>query len=272
MSTLTASVQSFVQASDAIFAQAKVRAMALPANTVQVWPGGATFTTIQAAINSITGASPQEQYQVAVGSGTFNENVAMIDNIYVIGAGQGVTFITAAPQQNFASGVVNSSSNAGISELTITATGGSWGACPIGIKITGSGKFHISGVNIVSTDGGTGGNNVRGISNNTGSYAGNVVLGQSSVQVSGAPETTAVGIELFGMSGFTMFVNLTAIQAESGSQSFAVSTAVNATVTLEDSKIIGGTYALYDSDGTATITANQCTISGQVSNGVVVNP
>lgn len=271
MSALTASEQSFVTASDAIFAQATTRALALPANTVQVWPGGATFTTIQAAINSISGASPQEQYQVAVGPGTYNENVQMKDNVWVVGAGQDVTIITAQGQQNFGAGVVNSATNCGISEVTLNATGGGWGACPVGVKITGSGNFHISGVNINCTDGGTPGNNIRGITNNTGSYSAALIVGQSNIQCTGVPESVCTGIELFGMSGVTLLVNLTTIQSTGASQNFGVTTAVGATATLEDSKIIAATWTLDNSDGASPITANQCTIDGPVSNGVVVN-
>ena len=270
MSTLTSEVISFIDQSNAFVAKTQPIAAALPANTVQVWPGGAKFTTIQAAINSITDASPQIQYQVAVGPGTYNENVVMKDYIYVIGADQDVTFITAPPQQNAAAGVVNSASGGGISELTINAPGAGWGNWPIGIKICGSGKFHISGVNI-NSGAGASGDNSRGISNNTGSYAGNLIVSQSNIVVTGDSQTTCVGIELFGMSGLTIFINLCAIQCNGGAQNFGVSTAVNATATLDDSKIIANTWALYDSDGTALITANQCTIDGPVSGGVVVN-
>lgn len=271
MSALTAEQQTFAQQSSSLISSTKKAALALPANTTQVWPGGATFNSIQAAINSISGASPQVQYQVAVGSGTYNENVVMKDYVYIIGSGQDVTIITAPAQQGFATGVVNSASNCGISELTINAPGGGWGTCPMGIKICGAGKFHISGVTINSGAGATG-DNVRGISNNTGTYAGNVILGQSILNLIGDSQSTCVGIELFGMSGFTMLVNLTSIQVAGNSgQNFGVSTAVGATVTLEDSKIIAGTYALYNSDGASLITANQCTIQGPVSAGVVVN-
>lgn len=270
MSALTAEVQSFVKLSNSIFAESKQRAMALPANTAQVWPGGQTFNSIQSAINSITNASAQLQYQVAVGSGTYNENVTMKDYVYVTGAGQDVTIITAPGQAQFGSGVVNSASNCGISEVTLNATGGSWGTCPVGVKIMGNGQFHISGVNINTSDSNNGGNNVRGITNNTGSYGGNVILGQSNINASGASETTAVGIELFGMSGFTIFINLSTIQVQCAS-GFGVSTAVNATATLDDSKIIAPVWALFNSDGTAPITANQCTIDGPVSSGVTVN-
>jgi hypothetical protein len=264
-------LQAFAEQSTTLFASGQKLAAALPANTVQVWPGGATFTTIQAAINSIKDASPQVQYQVAVGPGTYNENVTMIDNIYIIGTGQTTTFITAPPQPSAATGVINSSSNSGISEVTINATGGAWGVWPIGVKICGSGNFHMSGVTINATDGGNGGNNVRGITNNTGSYAASLILGQSILTASGAESTTATGIELFGMSGVKLYVDVSAISVTSASSSFGLSTAVGTTAVLDDSKISAGTWALYNSDGSAPITANQCTISGPVSSGVVVN-
>lgn len=271
VSTLTADVRSFVNQSSAIFAEAKSRALALPPNTAQVWPGGATFNTIQAAINSISDAGPQVQYQIAVASGTYNETVTMKDYVYITGAGAGVTIITANATSTPFQGVVNSASNCGISEVTVKAVGTAWGDWPSGIKITGSGNFHISGVNIISTDNNVQGCNVRGITNNTGSYSANIILGQSNVQVSGTSESTPVGIDLFGMNGVTIFCNLSTIQATGSSSSFGVSTAVNATATLADCKIIAGTWALYNSDGTALITANQCTIDGPVSSGVVVN-
>ncbi len=270
MSALTAELQTFIKESDSIFAATKKIALALPANTAQVWPGGATFSTIQAAINSITGASPQEQYQVAVGPGTYNENVVMKDYVYVIGSGQDVTIITAPSQSSPFNGVVNSASGGGISELTINAPGAGWGNWPIGIKVCGSGKFHVSGVTI-NSGAGANGDNARGITNNTGSYAGNVIVSQSIINVTGDSQTTCVGLDLFGMSGLTALVNLTAIQCNGGAQNFGVSTAGNASVTLDDSKIIANTWALYNSDGASPITANQCTISGPVSNGVVVN-
>lgn len=270
MSTSTSEQRSFIDQSQSLVAKTQPIAAALPANTVQVWPGGATFTTIQAAIDSITNAGPQVQYQVAVGPGTYNENVVMKDYIYIIGADQDITFITAPPQQSAGAGVVNSASGGGISELTINAPGAGWGSWPIGIKICGSGNFHISGVNI-NSGAGANGDNARGISNNTGSYAGNVIVGECNIIVTGDAQTTCVGIELFGMSGFTMFVNLSMIQCNGGAQNFGVSTAVGANVTLDDSKIIANTWALYDSDNGSPITANQCTIVGPVSSGVVVN-
>lgn len=277
MATLTAAaaaLQSFVTSSSAMFTETLARAQALPANTVQVWPGGATFTTIQAAINSITDAGPQLQYQVAVGTGTYNEQVTMKDYIFITGAGQDQTTIVAQNGAGQAfNGVVNSASNAGISEVTLNAQSGGWGTWAVGVKISGSGNFHISGVTINAADSSAYGNNVRCITNNTGSYAGNVIVGQSILNGNGGSSSTVSCVELFGLSGsFSMFINITTIQAQSQGQTFGVTTAVNATVTLDNSKVIAQTMALDNSDGSGLITANQCTISGPVSSGVIVNP
>lgn len=271
MSENLQSIEAFVGESKAIFTQTLAQAQSLPANTVQVWPGGATFSSIQAAIDSINNAGPQLQFQVAVGSGTYKENVTMKDYVYIIGSGQTNTFITAPGQGGTPNGVVNTASNCGISEVTITATGGSWGTWPAAVKLTGSGKFHISGVTIISSDSGIAGNNVRGITNNTGSYGGQLVIGQSIIKASGVDQSTTEAMELFGMNGLTVSIELTAIEVDA-SQSFGVTTAGGTNVTLTDCKISASTWALYDSDGASPITANQCVINGPVSGGVVVNP
>ncbi|MCX6317882.1 MAG: hypothetical protein NTW29_11365 [Bacteroidetes bacterium] len=269
MSAIITELMAFADSSATTVAHFKQIALALPANTAQVWPGGATFNSIQAAINSITGASPQEQYQVAVGSGTFKENIVMKDYVYVIGSGQDVTVITAPPQSSPFNGVVNSASGGGISELTINAPGSGWGNWPIGIKISGTGKFHISGVTI-NCGAGSNGDNVRGITNNTGAYTGSVVLGECIINATGDSQSAVLGVELFG-NGMVMLINLCTIQSKNGMQNLGVSTAAQANVTLDDSKIIASNFALYNSDGASPITANQCTIDGPVSSGVVVN-
>jgi Pectinesterase len=271
MSEEKLNLEAFRKSSAVIFAEAFAKAQALPPNMIQVWPGGATFSTIQSAIDSIGNASPQLQYQVAVGSGTYKETVTMKDYVYIVGSGQTNTFITAQGQGGSPTGVVNTASNCGISELTITATGGGWGTWPAAVKLMGTGKFHISGVTMISSDSGNPGNNVRGITNNTGSYGGQLIIGQCIIKASGVDQSTTEAMELFGMNGLTVYMELTAIEV-AASQSFGVTTAVGANVTLTDCKITASTWALYNSDGMSPITANQCAINGPVSNGVVVNP
>ena len=244
-------------------------ASALSPNTVQVWPGAQNFNTITDAMNSITGASAQEIYQVAVGPGTYPENVVMKDYVFIVGSGQDQTIITAPANAQNPVGVVNSCSGGGISELTIEAPGGSWGCWPVGIKICGSGSFHISGITINAGAGSTA-NNIRGITNNTGSEVGSVTVGSCIIKANGDNQSTGVGIDLFGL-GMVAFVELTSIDVEGNEQNFGISTAMQATVTVDDAKIVAATWALYDSDGQSPITANQCVIKGPVSSGVQVN-
>jgi len=61
------------------------------------------------------------------------------------------------------------------------------------------------------------------------------------------------------------------IVATGGSQSFGVITARSRSVTLDDCYIQGSTFALYDSDSISPITANNCQINGEDSNGVTIN-
>jgi hypothetical protein len=271
MSTALENPTKFAEQSKLLSQEGNARALTLANNTVQVWPGGAIFTTIQAAINSITNASPKLQYQVSIGPGTYNENVAMKDYIFLMGAGEDSTIITAPGQQNFGAGVVNMASNCGISELTITATGGSWGACPVGIKLTGSGKIHISGITINSSDSSIPGNNVRGISNNTGSYSGYVIVADTNIYVSGGQDSVCTAIETFGTGNandMTLYVELCTLASTTG---YGMTLAVAASATLLECTVSGPIFALDNSDGMSPITANQCKITGPVSSGVIIN-
>jgi hypothetical protein len=270
MSVTSSEITFFLQNSKALFTQAALRARALPPNTVQVWPGGATFSTIQAAVNSITNASPQLQYQVAVGAGTYNERVTLQPYIYVSGSGIDKTFITApGTSDGMINGTVQANGTGGINELTITATGGGWGTWPVALHVLAAGKFHASGVNMVVTDSGNPGNNLRGITNNQGTQAAQMIIGSCNVSVT-AQNNQSVAVAMEGFyNGYTYFIELSTIGAPAAN--YGVSTAVGCTATLEDSTITGQMYALYNSDGMSPITATNCKINGLVSGGVVVN-
>ncbi len=267
---LTDDLSSFDKVAKTISEEIFLKATDLPANTVQVWPGGATFNTIQAAIDSIKDAGPMLQYNVAVGQGTYNETVTMKDYVYIGGAGSAQTTVIAPGQFNFASGTINSASNCGISEMSVQATGGSWGTCPVAIKICGTGKFHISGVNAEATDGGNEGNNVRCLTNNVGSNSCNIVIGQSKIIATGTGTSgVAVAIESFYKTT-VYFIEISLVQGV-GSSSYGVSTAVGSSATLYDCNIGGTVWALYNSDQGSPITATNCSVMGPVSAGVVVN-
>lgn len=271
MSEQNQTLEAFIIESDKIFAEGLAKAQTLPANTIQVWPGGATFNTIQMAIDSITDASVQLQYQITVGAGTYSENITLKDYVFIIGAGQTNTFITAPGKMGYTMGVVNTASTSGIGEVTITATGGFFGTSPIAIKIMGNGRFRIRGAAIISSDGGNFGNTVRGITNNNGAFGGELVVGQSTIDVSCVNQSTAQGIELLGINGLAALIQFTSITV-TAPLSFGITTALGATVTIADSEVAAaGGWALYDADDRSTISAYKCTLDGMVSGGVVVN-
>ena len=269
MNHLSETAELFRTATSALFLEANAKAKALPPNTVQVWPGGATFSTIQSAINSITNAGPDVQYQIAIGEGTYTERVTTQPYIMLVGAGQDKTTITYPGMENAYAGTIQALADCGISELSIVSTGGGWGTYSVGVLMLNPGKLHLSGVNITATDSGNAGNNVRGISNNTGAQTGTLIIGSCNISaLSNDPTSTPIAIEGFN-SGFNYFIELSSI--ESQGPGYGVVTAAMASAQLEDCTITGQIYALNNSDQGSPITATGCTINGPVSPGVVVN-
>jgi hypothetical protein len=64
-------------------------------NVIAVSKSGGDFTTIQAAINSVSDAGIDNRYLIWVGPGIYSEQVILKDDIYLFGAGQGLTIITS---------------------------------------------------------------------------------------------------------------------------------------------------------------------------------
>ena len=91
---------------------------------VRVAPSGAPFTSIQAAIDSITDESASNRYLVTVAPGTYAESVTMTDWISLRGSGQRGTIITAPGSNNTADATLHGANNSEISHLTVQNTGG----------------------------------------------------------------------------------------------------------------------------------------------------
>ncbi|HVR39542.1 MAG TPA: hypothetical protein VMU84_10645, partial [Thermoanaerobaculia bacterium] len=101
---------------NALARQARSARLSLPtpaANSVTVYPPttGGPFTTIQAAINSITGQGPQNEYSVVAGPGTYNESITMIPWITVHGSGSDKTTLA---------GGVTAASSSALQSMTIS--------------------------------------------------------------------------------------------------------------------------------------------------------
>lgn len=267
MQKLSPDAEVFRQQTQAIFDQAGAVAASLDNNTVQVYPGGSTFNSIRAAMDSITDASATRQYTVMTGPGTYNENVEIKPYVHLIGAGADQTFITSPPG-TVMTGVINAAGDGGISQCTVTATGGEFGSYPVALLMLQPCRFHARGVNFTATDNGNSGNNIRTITNNTGAESGLLILGNCKVQALNDGGSPAVAVEVLN-EGYQTYIELSNISC--APMGWGVNTAAMGIANLLDCTITGQYFALNNTDQASPITATGCIINGPVSAGVVVN-
>ena len=93
-------------------------------NVIVVAKSGGDFTSIQAALDSITDASDTNRYLVWVAPGVYNERVTMKPYVDIEGAGEQVTRITYGGSSNPDTGTVVGANDAELRFLTVENTGG----------------------------------------------------------------------------------------------------------------------------------------------------
>ena len=93
-------------------------------NTLLVSPAGGNFTTISAALTSITDNTPSNRYVIYVGPGTYAEQVTMKQYVDIQGAGELATTITGVGNVSSQTGTVVGASNAELRSLAVENTGG----------------------------------------------------------------------------------------------------------------------------------------------------
>ena len=93
-------------------------------NVVYVAKSGAAFTSIQAALNSITDNSSSNKYLVKISPGAYTETVTMKPFVDIEGSGEGVTKISFTGSASINTGTVIGASNAELRSLTVENTGG----------------------------------------------------------------------------------------------------------------------------------------------------
>jgi hypothetical protein len=123
-------------------------------NVVIVAKSGGDYTSIQAALDSILDASPDNPYLVWIAPGVYTERVTMKPYVDLEGAGQNVTKITFSGSGTNSTGTVVTASNAELRSLTVENTGGAayaiaifnGGASPrlTDITVVASGDNNIS--------------------------------------------------------------------------------------------------------------------------------
>ena len=122
------------------------------AQVVVVAKSGGNFTSVQAALGSITDASAGKHYLVWVGPGTYNERVQMEPFVDIEGAGELATRITASGGGGFGAGssVVSGASDAELRHPTVENTGGNTDAIAI---FKPSASPRLSNVTAIASEG-----------------------------------------------------------------------------------------------------------------------
>lgn len=249
------------------------------ANQVVIDPGGQTFSTIQAAIDSITDASHQKQYLLLVGPGIYNEKITLKEWVFIEGAGQDAhgnnTTTISAPGSSDASSTnptVRAASNSGVTAVNIESTFTPGAIMCAALDCTGVTNFVCDSVNATAYDSPGTACNILPIVNNFG-------LNPASCQVTlfecvltaQAQNSQSFAIALWSVQNGTYQVFSSTLIGTG--QYVAVGAAANpasgSNLSFEQCIITGTQYSLQTSSG-CTVTADRCTLNGPVDAGVIV--
>ncbi len=203
-----------------------------PDNLIIVAKSGGDFTTIQAAINSITDASATNRYVVYVAPGVYTGVVTMKSYVDVRGASQESVVISYQGFSYETNGVVIGASNAELSNLTVQMNGtGTWGTClavPAGVE-----NLRVSDVLIKYASG-----------DFTGFFRGVYVVGKVDIRDSRiigdlADITTSGAYGVYVAAGGTAYLDSVDVEVYTDDHSFGVFTDDQAyQLTILDSTII----------------------------------
>lgn len=259
-------LRTFVEEARRSMADAPTTA-ALGNNSVQVQPGGATFSTITDALNSITDASMKKQYLVQVGPGTYNEVVNCKPWVFIMGAGQGATIVTAPAVQDFANkGVVRGASNSAVQNMTITVTGQSWGDWAIGVICETQQNFDLENCDVQVLAAGAGVNMIGIAVDYTATAGGSQVhIAYSSISAGGGTMPTG----LLAFSGSYVEITDSKIVASDANTSWGAASNGASNLYLYNCSV-AGTMSLTIPDHASSITARDCQLTGPYDQGVVI--
>ncbi|EFO81371.1 hypothetical protein OSCT_0770 [Oscillochloris trichoides DG-6] len=262
------------------------------AQVIIVAQSGGDFTSIQAALDSITDASASKPYLVYVAPGVYTEQVTMKAYVTIEGAGQRATIIrgTGGGLLNASSATVVGASNATLRNLSVESDGSvnpyttgmyNSSASPTisNVSVTASGGTNNYGIanfsfssplisNVTLTASGGDAKNI-GIYNNassppisnvtitasggTNNY-GIVNFSSSSPPISNVTVTVSGGTENYGIFNFYSSPSISNVTATAsgGTNNYGI---VNesSSPTIRDSVLSGSTYSVYNNGGTSKV-------------------
>lgn len=253
-----------------LMAAAPAAALAL-ANTVTVSPGGKTFSTIQAAINSITDAKLQKQYVVQIGPGTYNEVVTCKPYVFLQGAGAGATVVMApASATQIDKGTIKGASNSAVQNMSIVSTGTTFGSWATAVDCNAAVNFDIEYCGLEADNGAAG---PEGANLCTLAIDYSAIGGGSQVNIAYSTIIADGGAQPVGLLSFAKgFVGITdsKIIAKNAGVSWGAASNGGSTINLY-ACTVSGTMSLELPDGAGShITAKDCQLTGPYSPGVVI--
>lgn len=226
------------------------------ANSVTVYPPtpGGPFTSIQAAINSISGQGPQNEYSVVAGPGTYNESITMIPWISVHGSGAGQTTLT---------GSVTAASNSALQSMTISPA-----SAPYAVSVIGATNFEIVSCVIQTVTVGEAllnGVLVDGRKGPASAALDNMTI---SLNALGPAANYPMGLGAIGQATVLMTTGSVTTQM-ANHQDTGVQAGGNAAISLKYLTVTSSNLAL-DTDAKSDIYVSGCTIVGKTSGNIHV--
>ncbi|MGH2677575.1 MAG: hypothetical protein ACRDHB_04350, partial [Actinomycetota bacterium] len=175
-------------------------------NVVTVSSSGGDFTSIQAAVDSVTDASGSNPYLVLVGPGTYTGQVTLTSGVSLQGSGRLATVVTAPGAQDCSSAyTIKSGTLSTVSDLFVVNSGGA--ECAIGIlNSSAASSFRDLTINV---DGGT--TTMVGLRHTFGST---IALEDMLISVGGTANGMAMGIEQIGASVLLMNLDIRAFSSQ----------------------------------------------------------
>ncbi|MCD6344751.1 MAG: hypothetical protein J7M17_04005, partial [Anaerolineae bacterium] len=206
-----------------------------PANVIMVAQSGGDYTSVQAAIDSITDAAADNPYLVWVAPGVYNETVTMKPYVHLQGAGQEATVITS------------------------TATTGAWPPDTGTLVLTD----HVSLRDLTVGNSGTGSRNVALLAMDGTTQT---LVTDVTARVQGAGISNNYASFLTGSGTGVTLSDVTAL-AENGGSNYGLYNYNGAAATLHGGSFTGhrgssNNYGLYNDHGAATLRGGSFTGRG----------
>ncbi len=189
------------------------------------------FTTVAAALASITDASASNPYVVRIGPGTFPGHVVLKSHVDIEGSGRGVTTLTSSGGNNAGFATIRSSLPGVVAEvrdLTVVTTGGTYAT---GVTFSNASNVRLTNLSIIVQDTSVGAGILNGVSSGP-------TITDVDVRVEAATNTTGIDNN-FGSSPLLVNVDVEAFGATSNNRALRNNNASSPTV--RDSSLVAAT-------------------------------